>query len=113
MANIELSAPQSWRELTQEQLRYVFFLLATFADMTVVKTYMFVRFTGISILCKNRYGWKALRPWTIGWMLFKIFRLFIRCYRKTQRQSGSFLLATTSAWNSNISCSIALAMSST
>lgn len=63
MANIELSAPQSWRELTQEQLRYVFFLLATFADMTVVKTYMFVRFTGISILCKNRYGWKcAYKP---------------------------------------------------
>ena len=30
--NIELKAPQSWSELTQEQLRYVFYLMATFAD---------------------------------------------------------------------------------
>lgn len=61
--NIELKAPQSWRELTQEQLRYVFYLMATFADMTVVKTYMFVRFTGISVIEKNRYGWKcAYKP---------------------------------------------------
>jgi hypothetical protein len=37
--NIELTAPRSWGELTQEQLRYVFYLLATFADMAVVKTY--------------------------------------------------------------------------
>jgi hypothetical protein len=61
--NIELKAPQSWSELTQEQLRYVFYLMATFADMTVVKTYMFVRFTGISVIEKNRYGWKcAYKP---------------------------------------------------
>lgn len=64
MANdINLFAPQSWHDLTQKQLRYVFFLLATFADTTVVKTYMFVRFTGIRVLCKNRFGWKcAYRP---------------------------------------------------
>ena len=35
---MELSCPTSWRELTQEQLRYVLFLLATFADPVVVKT---------------------------------------------------------------------------
>lgn len=44
---MELSCPTSWRELTQEQLHYVLFLLATFADPVVVKTYMFIRFAGI------------------------------------------------------------------
>lgn len=63
MDSIELKAPQSWGELTQQQLRYVFFLMTTFADMVVVKTYMFVRFTGIEVLSKGRFGWKcAYKP---------------------------------------------------
>lgn len=78
--NIDLKAPTSWKELTQEQLRYVFYLLSTFADLTVVKTYMFMRFTGIDVICKNRFGWKCayksegarkprvfyLEPWQIN-----------------------------------------------
>lgn len=59
MPTINLSAPRSWRELTQPQLRYVFYLLATFADLTVVKTYMFVRFTGIRVIRSNRFGWQC------------------------------------------------------
>ena len=86
--NIELKAPQSWRELTQEQLRYVFYLMATFADMTVVKTYMFVRFTGISVIEKNRYGWRS-----------------IRFCRKIPNINVSSALVNTSVWNSNISYS--------
>ena len=70
---MELSCPTSWRELTQEQLRYVLFLLATFADPVVVKTYMFIRFAGIYLIEKNRWGWKCskggrvfyLKPWQI------------------------------------------------
>lgn len=70
---MELSCPTSWRELTQEQLRYVLFLLATFADPVVVKTYMFIRFAGIYLIEKNRWGWKCskdgrvfyLQPWQI------------------------------------------------
>lgn len=58
---MDLSSPTSWRELTQEQLRYVFYLLATFADMVVVKTYMFVRFTGIRVVKRNRFGWKCAK----------------------------------------------------
>lgn len=58
---MDLSSPTSWRELTQDQLRYVFYLLATFADMVVVKTYMFVRFTGIRVVKRNRFGWKCVK----------------------------------------------------
>lgn len=57
--SINLTAPKSWKDLTQEQLRYVFFLLATFESHTMVKTYMFVRFTGINIIKKDRYGWQC------------------------------------------------------
>ena len=60
MDRIELTCPQSWRELTQEQLRYTFFLLSTFADKVMVKTYMFVRFTGINVIKKNRFGWQCV-----------------------------------------------------
>lgn len=63
MDNVNLPCPRSWAELSQEQLRYVFFLLATFADAMVVKTYMFIRFADIDVLDKNRFGWKcAYRP---------------------------------------------------
>ena len=70
---MDLCCPTSWCELTQEQLRYVFFLLATFADPVVVKTYCFIRFAGIYLIGKNRWGWKCskdgrvfyLQPWQI------------------------------------------------
>ena len=70
---MDLCCPTSWRELTQEQLRYVLFLLATFADPVVVKTYCFIRFAGIYLIGKNRWGWKCskdgrvfyLQPWQI------------------------------------------------
>lgn len=60
MDKIELTCPKSWSELTQEQLRYTFFLLSTFADKVMVKTYMFVRFTGINVIKKNRFGWQCV-----------------------------------------------------
>lgn len=56
---INLHAPQSWNELSQEQLRYVLWLMVNFHDHTVVKTYMFCRFCGIEILKKTRFGWKC------------------------------------------------------
>lgn len=42
--------------MTQEQLRYVFFLLTTFPDPVVVKTYIFLRFTGLEVLKKVSGG---------------------------------------------------------
>ena len=53
---ILLTAPRSWRELTQPQLRYVFFLLGRFADPVVVKTYLFFRFTGLRIVRRTADG---------------------------------------------------------
>lgn len=44
-----LYAPQAWRELSQDQLRYVFGLLGTFSDLTQIKTFMFMRFCGIHV----------------------------------------------------------------
>ena len=44
-----LHAPRSWRELSQDQLRYVFGLLGTFSDLTQIKTFMFMRFCGIQV----------------------------------------------------------------
>lgn len=44
-----LHAPRSWRELSQDQLRYVFGLLGTFGDLTQIKTFMFMRFCGIHV----------------------------------------------------------------
>ena len=46
---IDLYAPVAWRKLTQEQLRYVLTLLATFQDTAVVKTYMLFRLSGIHV----------------------------------------------------------------
>ena len=51
-SGLELHAPQSWKEMTQDQLRYVFFLLTTFPNMITVKTYMFLRFTGLKVVKK-------------------------------------------------------------
>lgn len=57
--SINLSAPKSWQDLTQDQLKYVFSLLALFESHDEIKTYMFVRFTGIHILKKDRFGWQC------------------------------------------------------
>ena len=54
--NYNLSSPRSWRELSQPQLRYVFFLLGRFADPVVVKTYLFFRFTGLRIVRRTADG---------------------------------------------------------
>ena len=47
--SIDLYAPTGWRKMTQHQLRYVLTLLSLFEDMTVVKTYMLFRLSGLHI----------------------------------------------------------------
>jgi hypothetical protein len=71
---IELHAPASWQELTQNQLRYVFFLLATFGDHVQVKTYMFLRFTGLVVEKKIAGG--------------------VRCHLKDDKKKRAFNLST-------------------
>ena len=48
--------PTSWLKLTQEQLRYVFYLMAQF-DMNKVKTYAFIRFCDITVCNKKQDEW--------------------------------------------------------
>lgn len=55
---IDLKAPTSWKEMSQEQLRYVLELLSKQYNHTVIKTYMFVYFCDIHLLKKTRFGWK-------------------------------------------------------
>ena len=56
-ASVSLTAPKSWAELSQEKLHYVLCLLTTFENAVVVKTYMLIRFSGINVVSKDRYGW--------------------------------------------------------
>lgn len=51
-----LKAPRSWRELTQDQLWYVFFLLTNFNSLDEVKTMMFLRFCGLKTVRQTATG---------------------------------------------------------
>lgn len=85
--SVNLTAPKSWKEMTQEQLHYTLTLLATFNDFTVIKTYMLLRFTGIHVVKKDRFGWRCFartgflglrkRPLTIqAWQVEYMIRQF-------------------------------------
>ncbi len=56
---LQLTAPKGWKELTQAQLRYVMFLLATYPEKVEVKTRMLIRFTGIHVRKRDDIGWKC------------------------------------------------------
>ena len=60
--NINLTAPTSWRELSQEQLLTVFDLMAIEQEPTAVKTYMLIYFCGLHVIKHTRFGWKF---WTM------------------------------------------------
>lgn len=45
--------------MNQDQLHYTLALLAEFDDFVVVKTYMLLRFCGIHVAGKDRYGWRC------------------------------------------------------
>ena len=90
---IDLYAPTEWRKMTQRQLRYVLTLLAMFDDLTVVKTYMLVRLSGIhvkgdtmritqaqpkSFSCWFRPAWWKPRKWFTleAWQVESLIRQF-------------------------------------
>ncbi|MDD4534862.1 MAG: hypothetical protein PHC48_10380 [Prevotella sp.] len=72
--------------MTQKQLKYVLTLLATFPDSVTVRTYMLIRFNGIQVLSRDRWGWKCyirerwwgrkrfftIKPWQIESMLSQL-----------------------------------------
>lgn len=49
--------PGSWEQLTQEQLRYVFFVLSRFTSSAEAKTCILVRLAGIEVIREKRDGW--------------------------------------------------------
>lgn len=55
--SLQLHAPHSWSDLTQEQLRYVLFLLTQGWSEWQVRTYLFARFCGIKVLKEKKDGW--------------------------------------------------------
>lgn len=60
--NISFTAPTSWRELSQEQLRIVFDLMAIEQESTAIKTYMLIYFCGLHVIRHTHFGWKF---WTM------------------------------------------------
>ena len=59
---INLTAPTSWQEMSQEQLRIVFDLMAIEQESTAIKTYMLIYFCGLHVIRHTRFGWKF---WTM------------------------------------------------
>lgn len=54
---LNLHAPHSWEELTQEQLRYVLTLLAQGWKEYSARTYLFSRLCGVKVLNEKKDGW--------------------------------------------------------
>lgn len=52
-------APSSWAELSEEQLRYVLYILSLYRDKTVAKCHLLVRFCGLEVHKHTRTGWKC------------------------------------------------------
>lgn len=53
---LKLSLPDGWKALTQDQLWYVFYLLARFAEPVEVKTYLLFRFSGMDVVRHTSVG---------------------------------------------------------
>lgn len=56
---LNITAPKSWRELSQDELRYTLFLLTRFQEPFTIKTYLFCRLSGIEVIKHTRTGWKC------------------------------------------------------
>ena len=55
--SLQLHAPHSWAELSQDQLRYVLTLLTQGWQEWQVRTYLFARLTGVQVLNYKKDGW--------------------------------------------------------
>lgn len=55
----DFSAPSSWEELQEDELRYILTIMTLFQDQTVAKCYILGRFCGIKVLKHTRTGWKC------------------------------------------------------
>ena len=53
---LDISVPTYWQELTQSQLRYVYFLMSQNYTSDEVKTFCFCRFGGLKVLQRTDNG---------------------------------------------------------
>ena len=60
---LHLSCPHSWKEMTQEQLRYALHVIGCGLYSSVEgRTLMLLRFTNIEVREKTAYGWACSLP---------------------------------------------------
>lgn len=60
---LQLSCPRSWKEMTQEQLRYALHVIGCGMYSSVEgRTLMLLRFTGIEVMKKSIGGWACAVP---------------------------------------------------
>lgn len=60
MITLNLTLPTCWQELTQTQLRYVFFLMTQNYTADEVKTYCLCRFGGLQVLERTDTGYRVM-----------------------------------------------------
>ena len=60
MITLNLTLPTCWQELTQTQLRYVFFLMTQNYTADEVKTYCLCRFSGLQVLGAEDTGFRVM-----------------------------------------------------
>lgn len=74
---LNLHVPHSWGELTQDQLRYVLYLLTQGWQEWQVRTYLFARFAGIEVLNEKKDGWLCQTQLDSG----KTVRFFLQLWQ--------------------------------
>lgn len=74
---LNLHVPHSWGELTQDQLRYVLYLLTQGWQEWQVRTYLFARFAGIEVLNEKKDGWLSQTQLDSG----KTVRFFLQLWQ--------------------------------
>ena len=62
---LNLIVPTCWQELTQKQLRYVYYLIAQGFSQTAVQTYCLCRWAGLEIICPEGDGYRVRHAYNI------------------------------------------------
>lgn len=58
----DFSAPSSWEELQEDELRYILSVLTLYQEQTVAKCNILFRLCGIEVIKHTRTGWKCCVP---------------------------------------------------
>ena len=54
MQTINITVPRGWHELTQRQLRYLFFLISEGYSSTAIKTLCLFRWSGLRVISRKQ-----------------------------------------------------------